>query len=63
AYYLMGASIIGIVSVLALRETSCKPLLGSGPCVATHAEAMSLIRGAKRAHAEKKRLELVRERA
>jgi MHS family proline/betaine transporter-like MFS transporter len=49
--------------VLALRETSCKPLLGSGPCVATHAEAMSLVRGAQRARAGKKPLAIVRERA
>ena len=31
AYYLMGASVIGIVSVLALRETAKKPLKGSPP--------------------------------
>ncbi|SAL45263.1 general substrate transporter [Caballeronia peredens] len=42
AYYLMAASVIGIVSVLALRETARKPLLGSGPCVATRAEALAL---------------------
>jgi len=41
AHYLMGASIIGIVSVLALHETARKPLLGPGPCVATHAEAVA----------------------
>lgn len=45
AYYLMGASLIGIVSVLALSETARKPLLGSGPCVATHSEAHAVLRG------------------
>ena len=49
AYYLMGASIIGIVSVLALRETARKPLLGSGPCVATRAEAHAVLRGEREA--------------
>ncbi|CAG9195084.1 membrane hypothetical protein [Paraburkholderia sabiae] len=63
AYYLMAASIVGIVSVLALRETARKPLPGSGPCVATRAEAMSLIRGAEPVNTSKKHLALVRERA
>ncbi|KVH35052.1 glycine betaine/L-proline transporter ProP [Burkholderia cepacia] len=45
AYYLMGASFIGIVSVLALRETARQPLPGSAPCVASRAEALSLVRG------------------
>ncbi|SIO37466.1 MFS transporter, MHS family, proline/betaine transporter [Burkholderia sp. GAS332] len=49
AYYLMGASLIGIVSVLALRETARKPLLGSGPCVATRAEAHAVLRGEREA--------------
>ncbi|SAK57103.1 general substrate transporter [Caballeronia catudaia] len=44
AYYLMAASAIGVVSVLALRETARQPLLGSGPCVATKAEALALTR-------------------
>ena len=44
AYYLMAASVIGAVSVLALRETAREPLLGSGPCVATKAEALALTR-------------------
>ncbi|WP_175916716.1 MULTISPECIES: glycine betaine/L-proline transporter ProP [unclassified Burkholderia] len=44
AYYLMGASFIGIVSVLALRETARRPLPGSAPCVASRAEAQDLIR-------------------
>jgi MHS family proline/betaine transporter-like MFS transporter len=49
AYYLMGASLIGVVSVLALRETARKPLLGSGPCVATRAEAHAVLRGEQQA--------------
>jgi MFS transporter, MHS family, proline/betaine transporter len=49
AYYLMGASLIGIVSVLALRETARKPLPGSGPCVATHSEARAVLRGEREA--------------
>ena len=49
AYYLMGASLIGIVSVLALSETARKPLLGSGPCVATRAEAHAVLRGEREA--------------
>ena len=49
AYYLMGASLIGIVSVLALRETARKPLPGSGPCVATNAEAHAVLRGHREA--------------
>ncbi|WP_321822342.1 MULTISPECIES: MFS transporter, partial [unclassified Burkholderia] len=44
AYYLMGASFIGIVSVLALRESARRPLPGSAPCVASRAEAQDLIR-------------------
>ncbi|MDR5806985.1 glycine betaine/L-proline transporter ProP [Caballeronia sp. LZ019] len=42
AYYLMGASVIGLVSVFAMRETAGAPLLGSGPCVATRAEALAM---------------------
>ncbi|WGS48624.1 glycine betaine/L-proline transporter ProP [Paraburkholderia sp. D15] len=49
AYYLMGASLIGIASVVALRETARKPLLGSGPCVATRAEAHAVLRGEREA--------------
>jgi MFS transporter, MHS family, proline/betaine transporter len=44
AYYLMAASLIGIVSVIALRETARQPLLGSGPCVGTQAEAVAMTR-------------------
>ena len=49
AYYLMAASLIGIVSVLALRETARRPLLGSGPCVGTRAEAHAVLRGEREA--------------
>ena len=45
AYYLMGASLIGIVSVIALRETARKPLKGSPPAVASRAEAYAVLRG------------------
>jgi MHS family proline/betaine transporter-like MFS transporter len=45
AYYLMGASVIGIVSVLALKETARRPLLGSGPCVGSREEALRLMHG------------------
>src|SRR5579871_2584544 len=39
AYYLMGAAVIGIISVLALHETARRPLPGSAPSVSTKAEA------------------------
>ena len=45
AYYLMGASFIGIVSVLALRESARRPLPGYAPCVGSRAEAIALMRG------------------
>ncbi|RQS71230.1 proline/glycine betaine transporter ProP [Burkholderia sp. Bp8963] len=55
AYYLMGASVIGIVSVLALRETAGKPLPGSGPCVSSRMEALSLVdKVPARSHSRKK---------
>ncbi|MBN3816504.1 glycine betaine/L-proline transporter ProP [Paraburkholderia sp. Se-20369] len=63
AYYLMGASVIGIVSVLALRETARQPLLGSGPSVASYAEAVGLVQGAvERVPARKKGTPAVRPR-
>ena len=49
AYYLMGAAVIGIVSVVALAETAKKPLMGSAPAVATRAEAHALVREARAA--------------
>lgn len=51
AYYLMGASVIGIVSVLALHETAKKPLKGSPPAVGSRAEAYAVLRGAREAAA------------
>jgi len=44
AYYMMGAAVIGIVSVVALAETARQPLLGSPPAVATRREAHQLVR-------------------
>jgi MHS family proline/betaine transporter-like MFS transporter len=44
AYYLMGAAVIGIASVLALAETARQPLKGSPPAVATRREAHQLAR-------------------
>jgi len=59
----MGASVIGIISVLALRETARQPLPGSGPCVGSHEEAMRVIRDHQRVQIDRKHLALVRERA
>ncbi len=42
-YYLMAAGIIGLITVYTLRETARKPLKGSGPAVASKAEAHRLI--------------------
>ena len=44
AYYMMGAAVIGIVSVVALAETARQPLKGSPPAVATRREAHQLVR-------------------
>ncbi|CAG2364931.1 glycine betaine/L-proline transporter ProP [Burkholderia sola] len=64
AYYLMGASFIGIVSVLALRETARQPLPGSGPCVASRAEALSLVHGgADEARVRDRKFTAISERA
>ncbi|KAB0661626.1 glycine betaine/L-proline transporter ProP [Burkholderia diffusa] len=64
AYYLMGASFIGIVSVLALRETARRPLPGSAPCVASRAEAQDLIRrGVDEGRVRDRKFEPVGERA
>jgi MHS family proline/betaine transporter-like MFS transporter len=49
AYYLMGASVIGIVSVLALHETARQPLKGSPPCVGSRSEAHAVLRGVRQA--------------
>lgn len=47
AYYLMGAAVVGIVSVLALPETARRPLPGSAPSVSTRAEAHAVLRGVR----------------
>ncbi|AYQ87912.1 glycine betaine/L-proline transporter ProP [Burkholderia gladioli] len=44
AYYLMGAAVIGAISVLSLRETARQPLAGSPPAVASRREAHALVR-------------------
>lgn len=44
AYYLMGAGVIGVITVFTLRETARKPLSGSAPAVASEAEAHKLIK-------------------
>ncbi|WP_186030057.1 glycine betaine/L-proline transporter ProP [Burkholderia gladioli] len=44
AYYLMGAAVIGAISVLSLRETARQPLKGSPPAVASRREAHALVR-------------------
>jgi MHS family proline/betaine transporter-like MFS transporter len=43
AYYMMGAGVIGLVTILTVRETARQPLKGSSPAVATKAEAHKLI--------------------
>lgn len=43
AYYLMGAAMIGLISIVFLKETSRKPLNGSLPSVETKNEAKRLV--------------------
>ncbi len=43
AYYMMGAGLIGLITILTVRETARQPLNGSSPAVATRAEAHKLI--------------------
>jgi len=43
AYYLMGAGVIGVITVFTLRETARKPLRGSAPSVGSRAEAHRLV--------------------
>ncbi|MFC9419931.1 MFS transporter, partial [Bacillus mobilis] len=43
AYYLMGAAVLGLISVFFLKETSRKPLNGSMPNVETKEEAQHLV--------------------
>jgi MFS transporter, MHS family, proline/betaine transporter len=44
AYYLMGAGVIGIVTMLTVRETAGLPLRGSPPAVASETEARELLK-------------------
>lgn len=44
AYYLMVAAVIGILTMLTVRETAGKPLRGSPPAVRTEAEAKALLK-------------------
>ncbi|KAF1006121.1 MAG: Proline/betaine transporter [Luteibacter sp.] len=43
AYYLMGAAVIGVITMLFVTETAGLPLRGSPPAVADHAEARELL--------------------
>jgi len=43
AYYLMGAAVVGIITMLFVTETAGLPLRGSPPAVADHAEAKELL--------------------
>ncbi|MBJ7005427.1 glycine betaine/L-proline transporter ProP [Streptomyces griseofuscus] len=44
AFYAMGAAAVGVVAVLAMKETANKPLDGSPPSVESEAEAAELVR-------------------
>lgn len=44
AYYLMGAAVIGIVTMVFVRETAGLPLRGSPPAVGSQQEAQALLR-------------------
>ncbi len=56
AYYMMGAGVIGLITVLRLRETAQKPLSGSSPTVDSHAEAHRLIDRLRKQRAKKSRM-------
>lgn len=43
AYYLMGAAVVGAITMLFVTETAGLPLRGSPPAVADHAEAKELL--------------------
>ncbi|MBD1554486.1 glycine betaine/L-proline transporter ProP [Pseudomonas typographi] len=43
AYYLMGAALVGILTMLTVRETAGKPLRGSPPAVNNEAQAKALL--------------------
>jgi MHS family proline/betaine transporter-like MFS transporter len=45
AYYLMGAAVIGVITMLFVRETAGLPLRGSPPAVADYGEAKELLAG------------------
>jgi len=40
---MMGAGVIGLITILTVHETARQPLTGSSPAVATKAEAQRLI--------------------
>ena len=44
AFYIMFFSVIAFVAVLLMKESAHRPLLGSFPTVATHEEAVELVR-------------------
>ena len=45
AYYLMGAAVIGLVTMLFVNETANLPLRGSPPAVGSEEEAHALVKG------------------
>ncbi|TFB46535.1 MFS transporter [Cryobacterium tagatosivorans] len=45
AYYLMGTSVIGAITIYFMKETAQRPLLGSMPSVTSEAEARELVAG------------------
>lgn len=54
AWYLMGAGVIGVLTVFTMRETARKPLSGSAPAVASEAEAHKLIKKLRLRQQQKK---------
>ncbi|WP_218647521.1 glycine betaine/L-proline transporter ProP [Sphingobium lactosutens] len=53
AYYLMGAGLIGVITMLTVRETAGLPLRGSPPAVETRAEAIALLKSDEPATVDK----------
>ena len=43
AFYVMAASVVGVVAVACMRETARRPLAGSPPSVATPEEAARMV--------------------
>ncbi|MGY6023568.1 MFS transporter [Streptomyces spinosirectus] len=43
AFYVMAASVVGVIAVACMRETARRPLAGSPPSVATHEEAARMV--------------------